>query len=167
MRISDWSSDVCSSDLEIVVTAQKREQGVQKTAIAITAIGGADLRTAGVASVSGLMNSVPNLEIGQSYGTANISLRGISLAAVSFGTENPIAFHVDGVFMARPAGALASFYDVERVEVLRGAQGTLYGRNATGGSINIITANPTENFSGFAQLKAGNQSHLTAEAGGG
>ncbi|MBV1686263.1 TonB-dependent receptor [Novosphingobium sp. G106] len=148
---------------DIVVTAQKRSESVQKVPLAVTAIGSDALREAGITNVDALSSSVPALQIGQSYGSANISLRGISLNAVNFGAENPVAFHVDGVFLARPTGVLGSFFDMQRVEVLRGAQGTLYGRNATGGSINLITADPTRELSGYAQLTYGEYNHIGGE----
>jgi len=152
---------------EIVVTAQKRAESAQKTPLAITAIGGAELRTAGVSTVSNLVQSVPSLQLGKFYGVANVTLRGIALSALNAGVESPVAFHVDGIYLGRPAAVLSSFYDVQRVEVLRGAQGTLYGRNATGGSINIITADPTKELSGFAQVTYGNYNHLNVEAAAG
>ncbi|WP_374410362.1 TonB-dependent receptor [Novosphingobium colocasiae] len=149
---------------DIIVTAQKRSESVQKTPLAITAIGGDALRISGVSNVTSIVQSVPSLQLGKFYGVANVTLRGIALSALNAGVESPVAFHVDGVYFGRPAAVLSSFYDVQRVEVLRGAQGTLYGRNATGGSINIITADPTSEFSGFAQATYGNYNHLAVEA---
>ncbi|NML87575.1 TonB-dependent receptor [Sphingobium sp. TB-6] len=148
---------------DIIVTAQKRSESVQRTPIAITAIGGENLRSAGISSVAALTQSVPGLQLGKFFGVPGVTLRGITLNALNFGVENPIAFHTDGIYYGRPATALSGFYDIERVEVLRGAQGTLYGRNATGGSINIITADPTAHLSGYAQLNYGNYDHLAVE----
>jgi iron complex outermembrane recepter protein len=150
---------------EILVTAQKRSESVQKIPIAVTAIGGDDLRVAGISNVQGIVDSVPSLQLGKFYGVANVTLRGIALSALNAGVESPIAFHVDGIYLGRPAAVLSSFFDVQRVEVLRGAQGTLYGRNATGGSINIITADPTADTTGFAQVTYGNYDHMNVEAG--
>lgn len=150
---------------DIIVTAQKRSESVQRTPIAITAVSGDNLRTAGISTVAALVQSVPSIQLGQFYGVANVSLRGITLSAINAGVESPIAFHVDGIYYGRPASILSSFFDVQRVEVLRGAQGTLYGRNATGGSINVITVDPTDELSGFAQLTYGNYDHLNVEAG--
>lgn len=161
--VTQGSAQNVSEIGDIVVTAQKRSESVQKVPLAVTAIGGEALRQGGITNVDALSSSVPTLQIGQSYGSANISLRGISLNAVNFGAENPVAFHVDGVFLARPTGVLGSFFDMQRVEVLRGAQGTLYGRNATGGSINLITADPTRDLSGYAQLTYGEYNHVGAE----
>ncbi len=148
---------------DIVVTAQKRSESVQRTPLAITAVGGDTLRKANITDIAALTQTVPNLILGQTLGSANVTIRGISLNALNFGVENPVAFHVDGVYFARPAAVLASFYDVERVEVLRGAQGTLYGRNATGGSINLVTTDPTNEYSAYAQITAGNYKHVAAE----
>ncbi len=148
---------------DIIVTAQKRSESVQRTPLAITAIGGENLRAAGVSTVVGLIQSVPSLQLGEFFGVPGVTLRGITLNALNFGVEGPIAFHTDGIYYGRPAAALTGFYDVERVEVLRGAQGTLYGRNATGGSINIITADPTSDLSGYAQLTYGTDNHLAVE----
>ncbi len=148
---------------DIIVTAQKRAESVQRTPIAITAIGGDTLRATGVSTVADLKQSVPTLELGEFFGVPSATLRGITLNVLNFGTESPIAFYTDGIYFGRPAAALSGFYDVERVEVLRGAQGTLYGRNATGGAINIITADPTSHLSGYAQLTYGTYNHLAVE----
>lgn len=148
---------------EIVVTAQKRSESVQRAPLAITAVSGDSLRSAGITSVDAVASSVPSLQLGQTYGSANVSLRGISLNAVNWGVEGSIAFHQDGVFIQRPAAVLAGFYDIQRVEVLRGPQGTLYGRNATGGAINLITADPTSSTGGYFQATVGSEEHFAGE----
>lgn len=150
---------------DIVVTAQKRSESVQKIPLAVTALGGEQMRQSGINSVGAVVASVPSLKLGQSLGSANVTLRGVSLTALNFGVENPVAFHVDGVYIARPAAVLSGFYDMQRVEVLRGAQGTLYGRNATGGSINLITAEPTSDLSGYGQFTYGRYNHMGLEGG--
>lgn len=128
---------------EIVVTAQKRSESLQKVPLAVTAVTSAELERSGIKDLQGVVASVPNLNLGAQLGMAKIALRGIGLENISSGAEGSIAFHMDGVFLSRTITALASFYDVQQVEVLRGPQGTLYGRNATGGSININTRQPT------------------------
>lgn len=148
---------------EIIVTAQKRSESAQKTPLAITAVSGDVLRASGISTVASIVQNVPSLQLGQFYGQANVTLRGITLGTINAGVENPIAFHVDGIYYGRPSAVLGAFFDVQRIEVLRGAQGTLYGRNATGGSINIITADPTDELSGFAQVTYGNYDHLNVE----
>jgi iron complex outermembrane receptor protein len=124
---------------EIVVTAQRREENLQRTAMAVSAVAGEELVNAGVSDVTNLSKLVPALEVQPSVGTAtNFYIRGVGSFAANAFTENPIAFNFDGVNIARPAAPLGTFYDLERVEVLKGPQGTLYGRNATGGAINVI-----------------------------
>src|SRR5438046_2636309 len=100
---------------------------IQKVPIAITAVTGDQLEKAGIRDIQALVARVPNLDLGVQLGAAKITLRGIGLSNESAAAEGSIAVHQDGVFMSRPVTALASFYDLERIEVLRGPQGTLYG----------------------------------------
>jgi iron complex outermembrane receptor protein len=153
-----------SSGLEdIVVTAQKRSESLQKVPLAITAVTSEQLERSGINDLSGIVASVPNLNLGPQLGVAKVALRGIGLENLSPGAEGSIAFHIDGVFISRSVAALSSFYDIEQVEVLRGPQGTLYGRNATGGSINLTTREPTREFSGYLRGTFGNYKRATAE----
>ncbi|MDX3910592.1 MAG: TonB-dependent receptor [Sphingobium sp.] len=148
---------------DIVVTAQRRSESLQKVPIAVTAITAETLGERGISDVQGIVSSVPNLNLGVNLGAAKVTLRGIGLENQAAAAEGSIALHVNGVFTSRPVNALASFYDVAQVEVLRGPQGTLYGRNATGGSINITTRQPTQDFSGYFNLTAGNYSRIVTE----
>jgi iron complex outermembrane receptor protein len=148
---------------EIVVTAQKRKESAQSIPIAITALSGNALSRAGVDSVVSLQDTVPNVNIGQQLGVAQVAIRGVGLDNLSTAAEGSVALNKNDVFMSRPVAALSSFYDVDRIEVLRGPQGTLYGRNSTGGSINIITRDPTNNYSGYAELTVGNYNRVRLE----
>jgi iron complex outermembrane recepter protein len=148
---------------EIIVTAQKRSESLQKVPLAITAITSENLERSGITDLQGIVSNVPNLNLGAQLGFAKVALRGIGLENISAGAEGSIAFHMDGVFLSRTITALASFYDVEQIEVLRGPQGTLYGRNATGGAINITTRKPTEELSGYFKLTGGNYGRITTE----
>jgi iron complex outermembrane recepter protein len=148
---------------EIVVTAQKRSESLQKVPLAVTAVTSAELEQRGIRDLQGIVANVPNLNLGTQLGTAKVALRGIGLENISAGAEGSIAFHMNGVFLSRSVNALASFYDVQQVEVLRGPQGTLYGRNATGGSINLTTRQPTQDLSGYLNLTGGNYGRVTAE----
>jgi iron complex outermembrane recepter protein len=126
---------------DIVVTATRGETLLSKTPIAVTAISGDNLRDKGIVGPTGLAESVPNLSIDRTNGL-QITIRGVTSTD---GTEkgNPsAAFLLDGVYLARPQQADLGFFDVQRVEVLRGPQGTLYGRNTTAGVINVITNKP-------------------------
>jgi iron complex outermembrane recepter protein len=148
---------------DIIVTAQRREETLQRVPIAVSAITGDDLRAAGAQTIEGLQSSVPNLNIGQNNGVARITIRGVGLDNNSPSAEGSIAFHLDGVYVQRSQAALAGLFDLARVEVLRGPQGTLYGRNATGGSINVITARPTNEFSGYIRASYGSRNQIGLE----
>jgi iron complex outermembrane receptor protein len=157
------TSDTGAELGEIVVTAQKRSESLQKVPMAITAVTSAELQQSGIQDLQGAVALVPNLNLGQQLGMAKIALRGIGLENISAGAEGSIAFNVDGVFISRSIAALSSFYDVQQLEVLRGPQGTLYGRNATGGAVNIITRDPTPDLSGYFALTGGNYDRVQAE----
>ncbi len=143
---------------DIVVTAQRRSENLQRAAIAASAVSGAELVNAGVSDVNNLSKLVPSLVVAQSSGSAtNFYIRGVGTFAASILRENPIAFNFNGVYVGSPAAPVGTLYDLERVEVLKGPQGTLYGRNATGGSINIIPVRPTlDRIGGSATLEYGN-----------
>lgn len=149
---------------EIIVTAQRRSESVQKTPVAVTALGGDALAQRGATDLTSIGSSVPGLNVAEQVGQARLTLRGIGVDNISAGAESSVAFNQDNIFFSRSAAALAAFYDVNRVEVLRGPQGTLYGRNATGGSVNIITNRPTFTRGGGVSLTAGNYETLNAEA---
>ena len=130
---------------EIVVTAFRREQNVQDVPAAISAVSGEALIERGITDPSDLQFITPSLQVGKSQGNTAFTIRGVGYNSVG---SPAVAVHVDGVFQARPSlGDLAQI-DVERVEVLRGPQGTLYGRNANGGVINFISQRPTSDFEG-------------------
>lgn len=142
---------------DVTVTAQKIAQPSSKTALSLTAIRGEDLRDAGATSAVGLTDMIPNVQIGGgSASSTDISIRGIASTNTTEVGDPAAAFHIDGVYLGRPQSAGASFFDLERVEVLRGPQGTLYGRNATAGAINLITKKPVNRFAGEANLSVGN-----------
>ena len=142
---------------DVNVTAQKIVQPSSKTALSLTAVTGEDLRTSGATTAVGLTDLIPNVQIssGQQNST-EISIRGIGSTNNTEVGDPAAAFHVDGVYLGRPQSAGATFYDIERVEVLRGPQGTLYGRNATAGAINLITNKPGKKLAGEANLGIGN-----------
>lgn len=128
---------------EIVVTAQRRSENLQKAAIAITAVSGDQLIAAGVTKPTELTSLVPALQVATAAGPYSLFyLRGVGNFNGNALSDAAIAFNVDGVYIAHPSSTTGFFYDLERVEVLKGPQGTLYGRNATGGAINVITHKP-------------------------
>ena len=127
---------------ELVVTAQKRTEDVQKVPLAVTPVAGRRLVDQGVTDVRELGHLVPGIVLGQDYVYTQIDIRGVGANNDAAALDPAVAFNIDGVYQARDYGTYGSFYDIDRVEVLRGPQGTLYGRNATGGSINLITNKP-------------------------
>jgi len=129
---------------EIVVTAQKRSESLQTVPIAVTAIGSDALTQKGVTSLFDLPALVPNLNITSPEGNMDpeITLRGIGSASFNDNTETAVASYLDEFVLNPPSAKLGQLFDLERVEVLRGPQGTLYGKNSTGGAINFITRRP-------------------------
>jgi iron complex outermembrane receptor protein len=147
---------------EVVVTAEKRSSTIQDTPLSIAAFSGAELEAAGIASTDGLSNLTPGLVV-QKEVIGKVVIRGVGTENFSVGSDPGVAIHQDGVYLARSSVAVFDFFDTERVEVLRGPQGTLYGRNATGGVINIISRKPEAEAGGYAKVDVGNYSKLRFE----
>ncbi len=151
---------------EIIVTAQKRSQNMQDVPVAISAFSAGALEQRGIGSPEDLQYSVPNLNIVQvaTLSQVRVTIRGVGTDNEAIGGDPGVPVHVDGHYT--PAGAYITrdFFDVERVEVLRGPQGTLYGRNAIGGNINIITKRPTDEFEGEVGLELGNYNKHKVQA---
>jgi iron complex outermembrane receptor protein len=141
---------------EVIVTSQRRVTDVQTTAAAVTAFSTDDLKLRSAYSVEDLNALSPSVLVSSFQGEAQIYIRGIGYSSIVGGSDSSTAFHSDGVYISRPAGALPAFMDVERVEVLRGPQGTLYGRNATGGSVNVISKGPGDHLQYEGELTVGN-----------
>ncbi len=127
---------------DIVVTAQRREENLQRAAIAVSAVGGETLTNQSITQATDLTRLVPALQIAPAASFTQIYLRGVGTFGANAFAEQGVAFNLDGVYLSRPAAPAGLFYDLERLEVLKGPQGTLYGRNATGGAVNVITAKP-------------------------
>jgi iron complex outermembrane receptor protein len=147
-------------DGDIVVTANRSESLVSKTPIAVSAISGDGLAEAGVTDARSLGDLVPNLRLTENGQEARISIRGVTSTDTTEKGDPSAAFLLDGIYIARPAGILGAFYDVERVEVLRGPQGTLYGRNTTAGVINVISARPKDTLAASFDGRYGNLNSL-------
>lgn len=128
---------------EIVVTAQKRSENQQRVPIAVTSIGAADLEARNLTSVTDLGGAVPGLQFQKFNGLVLPFLRGVGQTGVAAGNESSVAVYVDGVYFSRLASGFFDLRNVDRVEVLKGPQGTLFGRNSTGGVINILTRDPS------------------------
>lgn len=130
----------------IVVTASRREETVKEVPTAVSAYAGDALEDAQISSLADLAQLTPNLQISTFATNANVAIRGIGNSQVGAGADAGVAVHVDGVYLGQAGLAVTSFLDVNRVEILRGPQGTLFGRNATGGAINVIPNRPTDTY---------------------
>jgi len=148
---------------DIVVTATRSSESLSKVAASVSAVSAADLGVGGVKDVQSLATAIPNLSVGDQFGVNRIFIRGIGLTSIDLGADGGVAFLQDGAQIARPAAQLSGFYDLERVEVLRGPQGTLYGRGATAGAINLITKKPTAELDGFVRASYGNYNAAALE----
>jgi len=151
---------------EIIVTAQKRETSLQDTAVAVSVITGDALARAGVVDPDSLAEMVPNVDVNSEANRDGliIVVRGVAGTDVRNGADPTTAFHVDGSYVPRLSGANAYFFDTERVEILRGPQGTLYGRNSTSGVVNVISKKPKlGETEGSIELAAGNFSQFVAQ----
>jgi len=142
---------------DIIVTAQRRSESLQRAAIAATAVSGDALVSAGVTEPVQLTKLIPALTVQPAGLSSSFFIRGVGATAINSFQENAIAFSVGGVFYARPTAPSGAFYDLDRIEVLKGPQGTLYGRNATGGAINLIPKLPQlDRFRGDITAEYGN-----------
>jgi iron complex outermembrane recepter protein len=141
---------------EVVVTAQRRSERIQDVPITVEAVSADTMKAAGVENVKDLSMVVPGLQIGDAVGFATPHLRGVGSTALAPGVESPIAIYVDGVYYASTTSSLFDFVDVDNVEVLKGPQGTLFGRNATGGLIQVTTRTPTDTPRFDADISYGN-----------
>jgi iron complex outermembrane receptor protein len=142
---------------ELVVTAQKREEAANDVGISLTAVSGDLLRNIGANTVNDLSNFVPNVTIQNQFGgdMAVFDIRGVALFSYDTANSSPVATYVDGVVLPYPAMTQGQLFDVERVEVLRGPQGTLFGKNTTGGAVSFITKGPGEELSGDVSVDVG------------
>jgi iron complex outermembrane receptor protein len=148
---------------EIVVTAARREENLQKAALNIAVVSGAALAAKGVFAPEDLDKTVPGLGLSPNGPQTQVYLRGVGTFNIAPYADSAVAFNVDQIFMSFPALISGNFFDLQRVEVLEGPQGTLYGRNATAGAINVITNKPTFAPGGDAALEVGNYSMLRVE----
>jgi iron complex outermembrane receptor protein len=138
---------------EVVVTAQKRTERLQDVPLAVTAVSAEDLANRQINDTNSLVQLVPSLNYQQGNNPTNTTfrIRGVGTALFGQGTDSSVALVIDGVVQARQAQSFADLADIERIEVLEGPQGTLFGKNATGGVINVVTAAPSHSFSGYTE----------------
>lgn len=149
---------------DIVVTAQKRTERLQEVPIQIQALSGATLKNAGIRTSGEALSLTPNASFdqGNTYKSTFITMRGLTQIN---NADPPVAFVIDGVPQTDQTQLDVNLYDIERIEILRGPQGALYGRNAEGGAINIVTKLPSDHFEGFGDIQYGNGDQIVAAAG--
>lgn len=161
--VDDATQRSAASPDDIVVTAQRRSERLQDVPMAVTALAGEALTRSPVTNLADIQTAVPNVNISPRNSSGVVSIRGIGFDIVTAGAEGSVAIHADGVYQSRPVAALAGLFDVDRIEVARGPQGTLYGRNATGGAINILSKRPTATTEGYVDVSYGNYDAISLE----
>ncbi len=144
---------------EVTVSARRRDESMEKVPVAVSAFSEEDLKDLQANNIDGLQGAVPNLNIVQGRGSSsavNVFIRGVGQPDALQTFDPGVGMYVDDVYYSRIQGALISLFDVDRVEVLRGPQGTLYGKNSTGGAIKIVTKNPSDTPEGSVEVTGGN-----------
>ncbi len=147
---------------EVVVTAQRRETLLQETPIAVTAFNAEQIADLGIYNVTDLNGFVPNTNVQKqpsSNSNMSIYIRGVGSGETSLMTDPKTSFYLDGVYMSKTVGAIFDIVDLQSIEVLRGPQGTLFGRNSTGGAVNVTTRKPTGEFGGRLEASVGNDGY--------
>lgn len=160
------AADVTAEDgaiAEIVVTAQRREEKLQNVPISITAITGEELRNADIHDITRLEQSVPGLRIARSGAAARPAIRGVYTETIQANSDPRIGFYIDEIYQSRLQQTTAAFVDLERVEVQKGPQGTLFGRNSLGGNIALTSATPRDQYDLGLALIYGNYNRIKAE----
>lgn len=155
---------------EVVVVAQKREQNIQDVGASVTAITGAQIQALGVDDVAGVTRQTPNFNYSAPAGegtTPGLSIRGVGVNSFTDTVESPVAMYVDEVLLGTLPGQAALLFDLERVEVLRGPQGTLYGRNNTAGLVHFMTRKPSAEFEAYGEATLGSYDRIKFEGAAG
>lgn len=151
---------------EIVVQARKRDEFLEDTPVSVTALGEDTLREHGVTRIDQIQQLVPNLvfQTGANGAASNIKIRGVGTSTAAIAFDPGVGIYVDGVFLPRAFGSLVDIVDVQQIEVLRGPQGTLFGKNTVGGAINVTSVKPHEDLEAFAMVQAGNYGFVSTRA---
>ncbi|MEH6582906.1 MAG: TonB-dependent receptor [Halioglobus sp.] len=149
---------------EVLVTARKRMESLQDAPLSVSAITGDTLVDAGITNLADITEMVPNLQIARPSKDANVYIRGVGPARGATNvTELSVGVYIDDVFMLKPQGQLIDLAEIESVQVLRGPQGTLFGKNTTGGAMVVTTVKPNEEFGGFGKVTVGNNGRLNVQ----
>ncbi len=152
---------------EVIVTAQKREQNLQDVPVAVSAFTNENLEQTGVRDMFDLQANAPSLRAGQTQNssTATFGIRGVFTSSQNFGLESSVGLYVDGVYRARQSSMINNLVDVASVEVLRGPQGTLFGRNTPAGAVSVFSVKPDHEGTAFLQAEAGDYNLFSAQGG--
>ncbi|MFP6664528.1 MAG: TonB-dependent receptor [Deltaproteobacteria bacterium] len=151
---------------EIVVTARKRAERLEETPVAVTALSEDTLRAAGITRLDEIQDLVPNLQIfgSDSNVEAQIIIRGVGTSSSDMAFDPGVGVFIDGVFLPRSVGGLLDVVDIEQIEILRGPQGTLFGKNTVGGALNITTTKPKDRLEAFVLVRPGSRNTLLTRA---
>jgi len=155
---------VASGQIErVVITAERRSSTLDATPASVTALDGARLAEQGATGLAEVLQAVPNTTVTYGLTAPQIFMRGIGNVFQLAGGDPGVALYADGVYLSDQTSINYAMFDTQRVEVLRGPQGALYGRNATGGAVNLISARPTNDFQARLGIEAGNHGRKQAE----
>ena len=151
---------------EVIVTARRRVESLQETPVAVTALDADTLRDAGIKNLADLNQIAPNIEVASANGSAplaNIYIRGIGQRNTGANIDSGVGIYIDEIYVGRPDGGLLDLNDIQSVQVLRGPQGTLFGKNTTGGALVFTTNKPIDELEGSVGLRVGNYDRLDAD----
>ena len=149
---------------EVVVTARRRAEDLQQTPVSVTALSGALVEDLNVRNFTDLRFAVPNLEVGEmATGGTSMTIRGIGQGSSQVNVDAKAGFYIDEMYVARQEGNQLYFYDIDNLQVLKGPQGTLFGKNTTAGAVLLTTARPSTESGGYAKLRAGSFRRLDTE----
>lgn len=137
---------------EVVVTAQKRSESIQSIGLTVSALTGDELKEANVDDITKLAANIPNVQVNHGFGPTNFNIRGLGVNEFSSNLDSPVAVHLDEGYISKGFTTSLMLFDIERVEALKGPQGTLFGRNATGGAVNFFTNKPGDEFEASVQV---------------
>jgi len=141
---------------EVVVTASKKSLALGDLAGSANVLGAEKVGAGGIQEIRDMQVDIPNLSLGDQFGFARVFIRGVGMSSIDIGGEGAVAFLQDGAIVPRPSAQLMGMFDLAQVEVLRGPQGTLYGRGATAGAINMVTQKPGDELGGYVNITVGN-----------
>jgi iron complex outermembrane receptor protein len=158
-------ADVAPQVQVVEVTAQGRKQEVLQVPIAIQLIGPEQIAKLGAVNIGEISSFTPGLQVDATQPTQpNFTMRGLGTSDFGIGTDSPVGVYVNGIYTGKSGGAMLNFNDIKRIEVLKGPQGTLFGRNSAGGAISVVTNDPTADFAASGLVRLGNQATLHTEA---